>query len=215
MKKNKKAAIHLAIGIPTINQWPTLQNFLKLYKRDFPSIPIYVYDNGRQGIRADGFHLIEAGTNQGVAGAWNNLAELAFKKGATHLLLLNDDIYLGRRREEVEDLLHREGRDLLLGVASQWSSFVLPRTTFEKVGTFDAGFFPAYFEDNDYEYRLKLKGCRLYSDFKLTPAIYRVSETIKKDPSLNANFEKNKLRYVEKWGGLPGKEQFRTPYTAN
>jgi hypothetical protein len=46
----------------------------------------------------------------------------------------------------------------------------------------------------------------------LNPVIYRNSQTILKDSSLNQNFNKNRQYYASKWGGLPSEETFTTPF---
>jgi hypothetical protein len=44
------------------------------------------------------------------------------------------------------------------------------------------------------------------------PEVYRNSSTIAKNPSLNTYFDKNKQRYIDKWGGLPTQEKYELPW---
>ena len=81
------------------------------------------------------------------------------------------------------------------------------------VGPFDEDFYPAYFEDNDYEYRIKLdEHCEVQIDSILNPTTYRNSMTIQKDPTLNKDFQTNQDRYVRKWGGKPSFEWYKKPF---
>jgi len=88
-----------------------------------------------------------------------------------------------------------------------------PKLLYE-VGYLDENFFPAYYEDNDHRYRMKLKGL----EWEYFPLEYEhiVSATIKRDPALMAKnqktFKENGRYYIEKWGGLPGQETYLTPF---
>jgi len=82
-------------------------------------------------------------------------------------------------------------------------------------GLFDQKFHPAYFEDNDFHYRLKLASMR---GVKTNTAMYYHfgSRTLKENPDIkeisNSLYLANEQRYIEKWGGKPGKEKFITPF---
>jgi hypothetical protein len=77
---------------------------------------------------------------------------------------------------------------------------------------FDNNIFPAYFEDNDYCYRMRLAGLKRINSEFFNPEVFRNSQTIARDKSLNKNFDRNRERYKEKWGGYPLEETFTTPY---
>lgn len=85
----------------------------------------------------------------------------------------------------------------------------------EYPGFFDQKYYPAYFEDNDFHYRLKLSGMRAV---KTNTALYYHygSRTIKENEEVghisNIYYLTNKQRYIEKWGGKPGKEKFKIPF---
>ena len=82
-------------------------------------------------------------------------------------------------------------------------------------GLFDQKYYPAYFEDNDFHYRLKLIGMRAV---KTNTALYYHygSRTIKENEEVghisDTYYLNNKQRYIEKWGGKPGKEKFKIPF---
>ena len=95
--------------------------------------------------------------------------------------------------------------------APDFSCFLIKLETFLRIGYFDKKFFPAYFEDNDYHYRLKLGGMR---GVKSRRALYYHfgSRTIKSgakiSDSANLGYTINRDYYRQKWGGLPGHEKF-------
>lgn len=95
-----------------------------------------------------------------------------------------------------------------------YSSMVFTPELLYEVGYLDENFFPAYYEDNDHRYRMKLAGM----DWEYFPLEYDhiVSATIKKDKHLAMKnqwtFKQNGRYYIEKWGGLPGQEVYETPF---
>lgn len=98
-----------------------------------------------------------------------------------------------------------------------FSAFAINRTCWERVGEFDEVFAPAYFEDNDYHYRIKLAGMLAITH----PAamFYHYASRTNTEAAENGKpimsngmFENNRARYVGKWGGLPGHESFDHPF---
>lgn len=97
----------------------------------------------------------------------------------------------------------------------EFSCFMIKKETIDKVGYFDEKFFPAYFEDNDYHYRINLAGMRA---IKINRALYfhYGSRTIKNDDRIKAvsdhGYLANRDYYKKKWGGVPGQEVYTTPF---
>jgi GT2 family glycosyltransferase len=204
-----------AIGIPTLNRWDLLQPALLFYFTDFPNTKIYIVDNGKQDINSKiknaNLTIFEPSNNLGVSASWNYLCDTIFEEN-DYAVILNDDIYLGRREHELDNLLTNHKKDFYTST-QDWCSFILPKSTYTKVGKFDIDFYPAYFEDNDYMYRMQLAG--LKSIFKipfLSPFLYKASMTLEKDPSIRNGYINNARLYEEKWGGRPNEEKFKTPY---
>lgn len=198
-----------AIGIPTINRYDLLQlPLIKYLNIDFPNIKFFIVDNGNQNImfKHPNLTVFQEETNLGVAGSWNKLCQHIFKEH-NNAFILNDDIYLGKSEKDIQELLNTTKEDFYVTPHS-WCSFILPKTTFDLVGPFDSTFYPAYFEDNDYHYRMKLKNLSYYPNDIVNPIVFRNSMTIAKDPTLNSTFERNKQYYINKWGGLPTEEVF-------
>jgi GT2 family glycosyltransferase len=204
----------LIVGIPTINRADLLNEALERYFEDFKDTEIFIVDNGNQEIitREKKFAIYRPERNLGVAGSWNVIVDYASKIEGTHVLMLNDDIYLGRTEHEIKMLMNQNSDTPFFTSLNHWCSFILRIDIWKQLGGFDETFFPAYFEDNDFSYRMKLAGLKRLSTSFLTPYIYRNSMTIAKEPSLNNSFNDNKEYYAKKWGGYVGEETFKTPF---
>jgi GT2 family glycosyltransferase len=203
------------IGIPTLNRYDLLLPALHFYAlNDFPQTEIHIIDNGDQGIEnkyGDKVKIYnKKEENLSVAGSWNRLCQNIFAN-SEYALILNDDIYLGRKQYEIEILLNQHRHDFYLSMC-EWSVFIIPRKTYIKIGMFDEEFSPAYYEDNDYEYRMKLAGIRPFKIPFLNPVVYKNSQTMEKNPALLNYSKMNKSRYESKWGGLPNQEKYKSPY---
>ena len=204
-----------AIGIPTLNRFDLLLPALLFYKNDFPNTKIYILDNGKQGIKGYSglglnMEVIESDQNLGVAKSWNTLCDLIFREN-DYALILNDDIYFGRKDWEIQSLLQNYKNDFYV-TTQDWCAFILPKKTYNTIGKFDEEIFPAYFEDNDYHYRMKLMGLSYMKIPFLNPFLYQASKTIEKEPKLRDFIQKNREYYINKWGGEPNRERFKKPF---
>jgi GT2 family glycosyltransferase len=208
------------IGVPTINRFDLLQESLLDIKENQPNVEVIIVDNGQQNIepflKEHGilYHLIENDFNEGVSGSWNQIANYAFYVLSYRAVwIVNDDIVLGHNQNDMmefaDDVIFNNQFTTQDGT---WCSYFLPERIFNQVGGFDEEIYPAYFEDNDYAYRLKLEGKPHIHNKKLNPKVYRNSMTLAKDYSYNSNFEVNRAYYKRKWGGEPEQETFTTPF---
>lgn len=213
----KKEPIRFVVAIPTINRADLLNEALANYFTDFKETFIVICDNGNQNIisREHNFEILRPKTNLGVAKSWNLLMEFAEKQGATHVLMLNDDVYLGKTETQIQTVLQIWKNMAFINSYQQWSSYILTVQAWKEFGKFDENIFPAYFEDNDAHYRMKLLDMNMVYTEKLNPVIFRSSMTIEKDASLNENFFKNRRYYIQKWGGAPDQEKFSIPFNGN
>lgn len=205
--------IRVALGIPTINRSDLLMEALGTYNSSWRGRHIYIVDNGNQEIRNTNpwVEIYRPPANLGVSGSWNWMMKKAFEAGYTHVALLNDDIIWKKDIKSIENFVKENPAGLYVS-GGTWCCFIVSYETFTKVGGFDEGFFPAYFEDNDYCYRCRLAEIPRVTDGFFSPEVYRNSMTIEKDGSLNQNFDTNKKKFIVKWGGEPGHEKYRTPY---
>lgn len=218
----------LGVGIPTYKRYDLLEPTLQNYFADFSHCHIYIVDNGHQNIFAEGMNtrqlwqaknknhsfegitLIENEVNVGVGASWNQLCKKIFEKN-DYALILNDDIYLGKSDERISELIERK-KPAFIRSTPDWCAFIIHKSAYEQIGPFDECFFPAYYEDRSYEYRMRLKGIPIIKHPELNPLIYRSSMTIEKEPSIIEHAKKNKRLYVDMWGGEPGKEKFSQPF---
>lgn len=200
----------LILAIPTINRVDLLNESLAKYFEDFKETHIAIVDNGNQQIitRENDFMIYRPQSNLGVSASWNHLMDYGKRIDATHVLMLNDDIYLGKTELDVNMFLMANDKYGFINSLCNWSSFIMPVNTWEKVDGFDEEFFPAYFEDNSMCYKMRLNNVERLNTSFLNPAIYRNSMTIAKDPSLNSKFMQNRQMYIAMWGGLPNDEKY-------
>lgn len=168
--------------------------------------------------------------NRGVAKAWNKA--IADNMSEEVLIIANDDVVFwpGTLRKLV---LAAYYVDLVSVVGSETGQYGLhyegfpdyccyaikPKEFVEKFGTFDENFRPAYFEDNDMHYRMKLAGgeSAMLLDARVTH-VGSVTQNMGGDGNLDPRvvsheqFVLNREYYIAKWGGEPGNERFKTPY---
>jgi GT2 family glycosyltransferase len=187
-------------------------------------------------------NIIENCANFGVSYAWNQGIKYAIEKWSSKYFFIpnNDIILYSHTIQRLIEALHQEnvvmstafninnGEGLPTKIDKidnlfeekiteepDFSCFMISKECVEKIGYFDENFWPAYFEDNDYHYRIKLAG---FKAIKTTRSVYFHfgSQTIKNDEKTrvisNRNYLKNQKYFEKKWGGLPGKETYKTPF---
>ncbi len=210
--------LNLGICIPTINREDLLrENVAALLRQAAEFSRLLIVDNGDQDLEF-GHEKVEVflpGRNLGVAASWNfGLHELFANPSTTHVLVLNDDICLreGSLRNFKEVLRQHPDRWFFTGTY-EWSAWAMAREGRDRIleadgYVFDERFFPAYFEDNDFDRRFsgRFPDRRLPDIDALAPLVSRHSSSVERDPSLNARFGDNRDYYVRKWGGAPGEE---------
>ena len=236
---DKKNPLGFCIVIPTINRLDLLFPSLLMYATQLPEVEILIYDNGKQyiqekihGLRnirrwANAYKGLDNitvygghGDNIGVAASWNFLCQKAFERGYNYVVVLNDDIYLHLEMYDYWCIINRmfiDQTDFLSCVEKfERAAFVLSSKCYDVVGQFDDNFYPAYYEDSEYLYRLKLAKGRGRIDYGiaplLNPHVFRRSSTIlaQKEESIvsSESKERNKKYYILKWGGDVGEEKF-------
>lgn len=118
---------------------------------------------------------------------------------------LNGDIWA------ILDYKIPEGVETSFSDHPNFSCFLIGPDYFEKIGTFDENFWPAWYEDNDSHRRAQLLG---YREICTTAApmihIGGVSTSMMANPSS----ETSRLYYMKKWGGIPwpASEVYDHPY---
>jgi GT2 family glycosyltransferase len=118
---------------------------------------------------------------------------------------------------DISLLLSQDKEDVPESPHPSFSAFAINKECWETIGEFDELFAPAYFEDNDFHYRMKLAGL---TGIVHPPAMFyhygsRTTNEAGENGVLVVSggmFENNRAAYVRKWGGVPGQERFKTPY---
>lgn len=166
--------------------------------------------------------ILNYGKNLGVAKSWNEMLNLCFNDDP-YCIVANDDVTVNK--DTLECLVSAAHKD-----TSQWvwhtenqnpfCLFLIRKEAVDRendgVGYFDEKFYPAYYEDSDYAWRLRQK------DKVPTPApgaicehgcrtTYKLMSQEDKDEAYRID-AKLKAYYLQKWGGLPGKEKYKDPY---
>lgn len=180
--------------------------------------------------------------NFGAAASWNMGLEFGFNKlNCTSVLILNNDILL---LPDTLDRIILDLEGEMYGLVSAYnvsgmvsgpeefsliktkyenryketpdfSCFGINKMCFDKVGFFDEAFYPAYFEDNDYHFRMKAEKVKAVSNLG-NIYFHFGSRTKLADPRfedyIKMCYVKNRDFYLQKWGGIPGEEKFILPF---
>lgn len=198
------------IGIPTLNRADLLLPSLMMYSKEFTE-DIFVLDNGKQNIKQfANIKVLSNENNIGVAASWNVLCKKIFET-SDYALILNDDIYLRKTSAEIQSIIDKN-KGNFIRATPDWCAFIVSKKIYNQVGEFDECFFPAYYEDTSYEYRMKLKGVKVIKTPALNPFIYNSCKTMDKMPELQELAKKNKQLYIQMWGGEPNKEKYKKPF---
>jgi len=149
-----------AMIVPVLNRPDLLERLLASIHYEVGDL--LVIDNGNvvkslphiPGVQRS--HLIKSPTNLGVPTSWNlGIRMLPF---ATYWMVVNSDAYFPRTSLNRLAAAYRYDALVLSGASPPWACFMLGQQVVSKVGLFDEGIYPAYFEDNDYERRCTYHG---------------------------------------------------------
>ena len=211
--------MELNVCVPVLNRYDLLDRLIASVSCSTIKANIFIVNNGNKKLSLDGISILNLGMNLGVAKAWNwfirNVPEIR--------LICNDDIEF--LPDTLEKLVSAYDEDHLiipnLGQANAFSCFIIPDKVVEIVGLFDETISPnyAYFEDNDYAYRMGLAGIT-GTPVPDATVNHPVSSTLKAMTKLERDshdkkFKLAKTNFIKKWGGKPGEEKFLKPYGIN
>lgn len=166
--------------------------------------------------------MVRVGRNLGVAGSWNVGVRAVLDEGLDWLIIASTSFRFGEAGglDFVEALSGFDGWD---GVQSTfgWHFIAVARHTFEVVGEFDAEFWPAYFEETDFLYRMGLAGLasprengRPWGNIEMDGEYGRQAATLE-DGLAPVSLHRCSVRYELKWGGRQGRERFTVPFDGN
>jgi GT2 family glycosyltransferase len=159
--------------------------------------------------------VIRPGKNLGVAASWNLVIRSA-PEAPWWMLSGFDLIYAPGDLDRLTEHMNQHNDEPMVAMLGTFSAFAINRHAIKKAGWFDENFHPAYYEDNDYNYRCQLTDVPIVA---LPAGLYhRVSSTINSHPILrrenDRTFPFNTQYYLDKWGGPPRREQYETPFKA-
>lgn len=176
-----------------------------------------------------------------VARAWNKGITKALERGAEYVLVINLDVLLHSRCIDKLISFAQQHPEPLIWSPTQWndyltleqapeqdevlshidaSCFMVDQRLFQKIGYFDEQFEPAYHEDSDMVYRIKLAGYSIQSTKKAyfyhlgrgTIKGIVLANDMEAVKILDAQVDENLARYKQKWGGPPNGEAYTKPY---
>ena len=216
--------MHITLVVPTLNRYDRLEAMLdSVSASTVKPDQIIIIDNGRKLLykpflfRHNNLDIYIPQTNLGVAGSCNQALRMV-KDWWFHC---NDDVELEATLiEKMVAAIELDTTSTMFipdyGVGSAFSVFMMHKRIIDGIGWWDESFFPIYFEDNDFGYRMNLAGIkrRVVEGCKYH---HHTSSSVKGLPPdqqemHHQNFRKLQDYYISKWGGPPEQERFSRPF---
>jgi GT2 family glycosyltransferase len=191
--------------VPVLNRYDLLQRMLDSV--DVPVGHLLVIDNGASEVEeamelnipacVDRTTYLPMPANLGVAASWN-LGVKSFPYDDRWFIVSNDVVFEPGALRGLSEA--RSDQITLSSMFPHWQAFALGYEAVRAVGLFDEGFFPAYFEDTDYQRRAEQAGVPVVK-FDV-PMTHNNSSTMLADPHFinrNSNtFSNNQTHYSNK-----------------
>lgn len=216
-------------GIPTYNVFHHAEESVKaILAGSLVPDQIVIIDNSENGSGVTALshlqtqyanvHILPRAVNI-LAGAWNDLMRLW---NEDYVIIANDDVT--PHHYSVEALVNAaiDRPDVAMWNGSghsgnSYSFFLLRQWAYNQVGPFDEKFKPAYFEDNDYDYRLRILAGLIREEvsnatFDHVGSATTNSMTEKDRQIRHILFRKAQQYFISKWGDVPGKEKYKIPF---
>jgi hypothetical protein len=203
----------LNVGIPTVTRYDLLQKSiarLALGTRR-PDRIILIDNGGRFENTFDSripIEIVRPAYNLGVAGSWNEI----HRRADGDVVILNDDVFVGP--QTLERMWSTAGLMVSPIFRREFSCFLHRRELWERIGPYDEGIWPAYHEDADYAWRMKLQGisCEIIPSDGVDHVIGATGQTYEPSKRFVPFVLK---RYAHKWGGPYQREVFKEPWNGN
>ena len=191
--------------VPVLNRYDLLDRMIASI--DFPVKHLLIIDNGASDVLEDMSIDVPAcvahttylpmPANLGVAASWN-LGIKSFPYDDRWFIVSNDVRFEPGALQSLSEA--RTDEITLSSMFPHWQAFSLGYEAVRRVGLFDEGFFPAYFEDTDYKRRAEQVGVKVvHIDVPMT---HDNSSTMRSDPHFitkNSNtFSNNQTHYSNK-----------------
>jgi len=141
--------------------------------------------------------VVTPGKNLGVAASWNRFLDYR-----EPIIIANDDIVLRKRQfeEMVRDL---EDHPF---VGDGWCLFGQTPECTDRVGFYDENFFPACYEDSDYDVRMARAGIgRFWACSELVEhhGCWTTANMLGNPVWIAEGLERCRRYFVQKWGAMP------------
>jgi GT2 family glycosyltransferase len=194
------------VAVPTLIRYDLLRDFMASCEAGSRAPDCYyIVDNGRSLPQASAPSNAIVHTpprNLGVAASWNHILRL--QPPDTHVIIASDDVLMPERA--IEELISkvRPGEAMHIRVFDEhaYTIFLQTPEVVEAVGWYDEQFYPAYWEDVDYDRRIRLAGVRTVDlGYKLDS---KPSRTLAAAPAalrsqIRSGFAANERYYNAKW----------------
>jgi len=141
--------------VPTLTRHDLLDRMLRSV--DYPVGHLVVIDNSGRGIVGgsgpwERMTVLPMPSNLGVAASWNLGVRLAHRE--PWVLICSDDMWWPQGCLQTLVGVASEETLVLSSTWPHWCAFTLGMGVAHKVGLFDEGYYPAYFEDLEYVRRM-------------------------------------------------------------
>jgi GT2 family glycosyltransferase len=203
----------ILLGIPTLNRYDLLECLIASAEAGTIKPKGYVIiDNGGRWQPTqlpDNCQIVRPERNLGVAASWNYLLRCS---DSEPIVISNDDISLAPT--SFAEILSALQSGALLVNAYGFALFAQTPECTRRVGYYDEEFYPAYYEDTDYERRCRIAGVER---MELKPSAQHVgwatSRAMNDELSQHFAWQRNNYEYyMRKWGGPLGSERFLLPF---
>ena len=194
-----------AVIIPVLNRFDLLEECISSI--DCEVEHLLIVDNSGQysipaGLYSGKVTVLNMPANMGVAGSWN-LGIKSFPFAPYWIIASNDIKYASGQLQKLAD---NSSPDVVITTSQAWSSFSIGSNIVKKVGLFDENYHPAYYEDTDYESRMRRIGLRdSFQSKNIDVIAYGAATTIQNEERLfNRNIVTNESNYQywqNKFGG--------------
>ena len=208
------------VCIPTLRRYDLLKKLIvSLERGSIKPDHYYIIDNGG-GLKLNETprtSIYKPGKNIGVSKSWNWF----IKNVPESRLICNDDLIFSQNdlQKLIDNIIPMHITfPKSSGYLNIFSCFILNDDVVNKVGLFDESISPnyGYFEDNDYYRRMELLKVKFKAVLNCninhvgSATLNSFNQDEKKDH--DKRFKTAKANYIKKWGGMPKKETFSTPY---
>ena len=185
-----------SVIIPVLNRFDLLEECISSI--DCEVEHLLIIDNSGKysipsGLYGGKVTVLNMPSNMGVAGSWN-LGIKSFPFAPYWIIASNDIKYASG---QLQKLANYSSPDVVIKTSQAWSSFSIGSNVIKKVGLFDENYHPAYYEDNDYETRMRRLGLSNSCQSKNVNVIaYGAATTIQTEERLfNRNIATNESNY--------------------